>query len=539
MSIQRRVKTEEGTTIVRTSAPLTCGPGCGILAHVKDGVLLKVEPGDFPETGHLCARGMGYPQWVYHPDRLKYPMKRVGERGEGKWERVSWEEALEIVASRFKEIGQEYGSASVAWMVGGGALGALTASAVMGAAGACGGTFVLPLGMGDSAGPTGDKITYGTTLALGERYTVNFEQPALILVWGNNPAETDFFKWRRLMKAREKGARVVVIDPRFTTTASKADEYIPIKPGTDPALALGMLNVIIDRHLEDASFLKSKTVGPFLVRSDNGHFLKGKDTDSGETDKYMVWDTASGAVKTSDAPEAVSALTGEYRVEGIDCKPAFQLLADLVSEYEPDKVSAITGVPAETITRLADEYAERKPAASYRGMGLQRTFHGDHSWRAISTLAAVTGNISFDGYGGFEPNYAAFMTLGIPNLLPVLNMYEAILEGKSFPVRAVWMARHNMVNQLPDFNVVTRELLPRLEFIVTAEMFMSLSAQYSDIVLPACSFFECNDVVVPAGLGTHDYMQLQQEAIKPLHESRSDFDMLAGLVKAMGIEGFM
>ncbi|MBM3131444.1 MAG: dimethyl sulfoxide reductase subunit A, partial [Chloroflexi bacterium] len=162
MASSRKIRTAPGTRLVRTSPPLVCGSGCGILAHVKDGVLVKVEPGDFPGNSHICARGLSYPKMVYHPDRLKYPMKRVGARGEGKWERITWDEALDTIVANLKEIGEKYGPASRAWVVGGGALGSLTAASIIGIAGACGGTFILPLGIGDSAGPSGDRVSYGT-----------------------------------------------------------------------------------------------------------------------------------------------------------------------------------------------------------------------------------------------------------------------------------------------------------------------------------------------------------------------------------------
>ena len=539
MSFQRPVKEEPGEKVFRTISPFTCGPGCGILAHVKDGVVVKVEPGDFPGTSHVCARGLSYVKLAYHPDRLKYPMKRSGDRGEGKWQRISWEEALDTIALRLREIGDRYGTSSLAWMIGGGVLGTLATSAIMGFAGACQGTFILPLGIGDSAGPSGDRVSYGTSLAYGERYTVNFDKPALILVWGNNPIETDSFKWRRLRDGKERGARVVVIDPLFCTTASKADEYLQIRPGTDSALALGMMNVILGRGLQDTSFITDHTVGPLLVRSDNGLFLREKDLSPGESEKYIVWDSASNAPQAYDMPKVAPALTGVYTVKGVDCKPAFQLLVELVEQYPPQRASEITGIPADTITRLAAEYATNKPASSFRGMGCQRTFHGDLSFRAISTLAALTGNITFEGYNGFEPNFGAFMTRGVPNFLPILNMYEAILTDKPHPIKALWLARNNLVNQDPNFNKVTRELIPRLELIVVADMFMSITARYADILLPACSFFECSDVVTGAGAGTHDYMQLQQKVMEPLYESRSDFDIFASLAKRMGMGGYM
>lgn len=536
---QRGIRAAPGTKLVRTAPPFVCGPGCGIIAHVKDGVLVKTEPSDFPGNRHICARGLAYPKWVYHPERLKYPLRRAGARGEGKWERISWEEALDTIIARLQEIGERHGPASRAWVVGGGALGSLTAAAIMGMAGACGGTFILPLGIGDSAGPSGDKVSYGTLLAHGERYTVVFENPRTILVWGNNPAETDSFKWHRLTRAKARGARVIVIDPLFTPTASKADEYIPIEPGTDAAMALGMIHVILEKGLEDRAFLAKHTVAPFLVRRDTGLFLREKDLRSGGSDRYMIRDTATGQPQAFDAPGIAPALSGPCTTEGIECETAFGLLAGLVQDYPPERVSHITGVPADTIRRLAIEYATRKPAASYRGMGLQRTFHGDLTWRAITTLAAVTGNISFEGYGGFEPNFLAFMTRGVPNFLPILNLYEAILTGKPFPIKFLWMARNNFVNQVPNFNRVVGELIPRLDFIVAAEMFMSVSARYADIVLPACSFFESSDVITPGGQASNDYMQLQDKAIEPLYESKSDYAMLAALARRMGMEGFM
>jgi len=516
-----------------------CGPGCGIIAHVKDGVLVKTEPGDFPGNRHICARGLAYPKWVYHPDRLKYPLKRAGQRGEGKWERISWDEALDLIARKLNEIGAAHSPASRAWVVGGGALGSLTAAAIMGFAGACGGTFILPLGIGDSAGPSGDRVSYGTLLAHGERYTVAFEPPRTILVWGNNPAETDSFKWHRLRRAKDRGARVIVIDPIFTPTAAKADEYIPIKPGTDAALALAMIHTVLKNGLEDREFLMKHTVAPFLVRTDTGLFLREKDLQRGGKDQYLVWDTLTARPHPSPAGGGAPALSGVYALGNIECKTAFQLLAERAEEYPPEKAAHITGIPAETIERLAIEYATRKPAASYRGMGLQRTFHGDLVWRAITALAAVTGNISFEGYGGFEPNYLAFMTRGVPNFLPILNLYDAVLTGKPFPIKFLWMARNNFVNQVPNFNRVLREILPRTDFIVAAEMFMSVSAQYADIVLPACSFFECSDVITPGGQASNDHMQLQEKAIEPLYESKSDYAMLAALARRMGMTGFM
>jgi molybdopterin-containing oxidoreductase family molybdopterin binding subunit len=505
MSFARPVRKALGVKVVRTASAFDCGPACGILAHVKDGILVKVEPGDFAGTGHICARGLAALKMVYHPERLKRPMKRLGERGDGKWQEISWEEALSTIAAKLRQISDRYGSNSLAWTAD--MMGALTTSAVMGFAGACQGTFILPAGYGDSSGLCADATLYSTPMYYGESYTVQFDNPALCVVWGSNPAETECFKWRRIRDFKERGARLVVVDPRFTTTASKADEYIPIRPGTDAALALGMMNVILDRGLQDTSFMIDYTVGPFLVRSDSGMFLREKDVSLVESEKYIVWDPQRSIPRRYDVPEVAPALAGVYKVKGVDCKPAFQLLADLVRQYPPDVASEITGVSADTIARLAIEYATKKPVASFRGMGGTRgNLYGDLNFRAISTLAALTGNISFEGRASFGTNYFALMSRGIPSFMPVLQMHEAILTGKPYPIKALWMVRINLINADPDFNKMIKEIIPRLELIVVADMFMSTSAQYADIVLPACSFYECTDLLSPIGFGSHNYL---------------------------------
>jgi molybdopterin-containing oxidoreductase family molybdopterin binding subunit len=282
------------------------------------------------------------------------------------------------------------------------------------------------------------------------------------------------------------------------------------------------------------------TVGPFLVRSDSGMFLREKDVSLVESEKYIVWDPQRSIPQRYDVPEVAPALAGIYKVKGVDCKPAFQLLADLVQQYPPAVASEITGISADTITRLAIEYATKKPVASFRGMGGTRgNLYGDLNFRAISTLAALTGNISFEGRASFGTNFFALMSRGIPSFMPVLQMHEAILTGKPYPIKALWRVRINLINADPDFNKMVKEIVPRLELIVVADMFMSTSAQYADIVLPACSFYECTDLLSPIGFGSHNYLQLQQKVIEPLHESRSDFEILASLAKTMGMDGYL
>lgn len=522
--------------LVRTACPAHCGGNaCGIIAHVKNDRVVKLEPADFPDPGirRICLRGLASTQLLYHPDRLKYPLKRTGERGEGKFERISWDEALDIISTRLQEIATKHGSSAVGWVLGGPGTGTVKFGAYTRFASLFEGTRVSTWGYGDAAGPCGGIAILGSHNP--GNYLNSFENPNLNIMWGTNPAESAPFRMRPLLDAKEKGVRLVVIDPLFTVTASKADEYLGVRPGTDGALALGMMNVILKNKLHDEDFIRKYSVGPFLVQSHNGLYLREKDIISGTSDKYMVWDTSTNQTKTSDTPGAAGALEGIYTINGIQCKPAFQLLSELIEQYPPEKASAITGVPTEVIKKLAIAYAIEKPAAIHVDMGLQRTFHGDLTFRAVCTLATLTGNLISPG--SYVLNWPAFLQPDRNrnySRLGVMKMYDAIISGKPFPIKAVWFAFINFINQCANTNRIIKELVPRLEFIVDTDLFMSSTAQYSDIVLPVCTFLEHSDLIN----GPYPYLQLQQRVIEPLYECKSDVEILNGLAMRMGFERY-
>ena len=523
--------------VVRTACPAHCaGNACGILAHLKDDRVGKLEPADFPDRGlrRICLRGLSSLQMLYHPDRLKYPLKRAGERGEGKWQRISWDDALDTIAERFTEIAGEYGSRSVGFVLGGPGSGNVKFGAYTRFASLFQGTRVSAWGYGDSAGPCAATAMFGTH---GPGAFISaFREPKLNICWGTNPAESTPFMMRPLSAYKQRGVHLVVVDPVFTVTASKADEYVRIRPGTDAALALGMMNVIMQEGLQDEDFVRDYTVGPFLVRTGNGRFLRENDLSSGGSDSYMVWDAGASKAVPGDGAGASPALTGTYHVDGIECRPAFQLLVDLIEQYPPEKASEITDVSVDTIRKLALSYATNKPANIYTNNGLGRHYHGDLTFRAICTLAAITGNITVPGAGGHRRmvlNWDAFLQPDPErsySRMGILNTYPAILTEKPYPLKALWFAFTNFVNQCADSYKIINELFPRLDFIVHTALFMDDTARHADIVLPVCTFLEFSDMVG----GPSPYLQLQQKVIEPLNESRSDVTILSDLAGRLG-----
>lgn len=523
-------------TTVRTVCTPNCCNTCGLVAHVAGGRIVKVEPAPLPDPGYtrICLKGLASLERQYHPERLKHPLRRVGDRGSGRWEEISWAAALDGIAARLQDIAERHGPRSVAFVTLTGSYGLLASNAANRFASVFGGS-VPTRGtiMGDNGGNLGMLQALGRVTA---HEPEDWANSRFLILWGRNLAETYMNDFRFILEAREKGARVVAIDPRFTPTAAQCDQWIPLRPGTDTALALALMHVILREGLYDRDFLARHTVAPFLVRAGDGRFLRD------EAGEPVAWDLAVGrAVPAGEARDP--AMTGSYIVGETACAPAFQKLVDLVSGYPPERVEAITGVPAETVVGLAREYATTKPAAILLSQGAQRYFHGHQFFRAGVTLAALTGNLGVSGGGASSifiwPVHSAFDYAGFnfPEgrryaALPGMMFYDAIAEGRPWPVRAAWFIGYNFLNQAADPNRTVRELFPKLELIVVSEQFLTATAEHADFVLPVTTFYESDDLV-PA----YDnlYVQLQQKVVEPLGESRADLDVFGDLARRMGL----
>jgi molybdopterin-containing oxidoreductase family molybdopterin binding subunit len=400
-------------------------------------------------------------------------------------------------------------------------------------------------GYGDSGLPCGSRVLFGTHIPYGMLYGSLFTEsppPDVLVVWGCNPAEAQPLNiMRPIMDAKQAGALLAVVDPRFTVTASKADVYMGVKPGTDTALALAMMNVIFQKNLQDDAYILRHTNGSYLVRLDTGKFLRGKDIGAQEENEYVVWDSVSNSPKTRNASDSAPNLTGTCSVEGVECKTALQLLKDLAEEYPPERASEITGLSADIIGKLAERVGGAKTVTFVTNMGFTRTYHGDISFRAMGTLASITGNVMATFKGGHLPavlNWKPFLHANPEkpsySRLGILQLYDAVISGNPFPVKAVWFSFINFLNQCANSGKIKDEMFPNLDFIVAAELFMTPTARYADILLPVTSYLEFSDFIPHP----HPYVQLQQKAIEPLHEARSDVDIAAGLAERLGFSEY-
>jgi anaerobic selenocysteine-containing dehydrogenase len=535
-----------------------CHAGCIHLTRVKDGKIVKVERVIYPdgEEGTICLKGVAGARLPYHPDRLKYPLKRAGRRGEGKWERVTWEQALDEIADKIKRIREEYKPESVAispvWNStnpGGGIqpmLGFRLRNLLQ--------ATELNQGIPIDANPVfSSYFSFGTAGGtIADPRTLLEGNTKYMIAWGTNPAEMAVRFMKYISEAQERGAKLVDIGLVFDPTAEKADWWIPVKVGSDTALALAMISVIINEKLYDEEYVIRYTNGPFLVRTDNGKFLRESDIfHGGDPQKYVIWDMVGGQPETI-APRIYGisgfkpALLGTYKPGGIECRPAFQMLADLANQYLPEKVEEIAGVSWETIEKLAREYATTKPAAILISFGLRYKNSGN-AYRAMTTLGAITGNIGVMGGGiifgmmsqgrfnapllKFNDIPIIFPTEARAQSIPMAQSFQCMITGKPYPIKALVIYGANLLHTFPNPRRWIEEVFPNLELIVVNEIFMTATAEYADYVLPDCTVFEREDIDI--GHGGH--IVLIEKAIEPMYECRPPIYFWSELAKRLGL----
>lgn len=480
--------------VVHAACPHDCPDACGVLITVEDGRATRIQ-GDpkHPVTrGFLCAKVAKYLDRVYSPDRVLYPMRRRksapkggGRKGAGDFERVSWDAALDQICERFRRISKEFGPEAILPYSYGGTLGALNGASMDR-------RFFHRLGASQlnrtiCASAGGDALISVIGVKEGTE-PEQFRHSRYILAWGANIHGANVHLWPFIEEARRAGGKLVVIDPYRTRTAACADWYLPIHPGTDVALALGMMHVILGENLHDADFVARHTVG-------------------------------------------------------------FDELRKRAQEYPPERVAAWTGIAAADILKLAREYATCRPAAIRVNYGVQRSENGGMAMRTIAMLPCITGSwkevgggLQLSTSGGFPLDKAALertdlmqsSPLGRPaRLVNMTELGKVLTSPGSPPVKALFVYCSNPAAIAPNHNDVIRGLRRNDLFTAVHEQFFTDTTDYADVLLPATTFFEHKDLQASYG---HYYLQMSEPAIAPLGECRSNVETFRALALHMGFE---
>jgi molybdopterin guanine dinucleotide-containing S/N-oxide reductase-like protein len=481
---------------VHAACPHDCPDACGVLITIEDGRATKIEgdPAHPVTRGFLCAKVTKYLDRVYSPDRVLYPMRRkagvakgpTGAAGAARevFERITWDEALDEIAQKLRKTADQYGPESILPYSYGGTLGALNYGSMDRRFFHRLGASQLDRTICSSAG--GEGLVSVTGVKLGTE-PEQFAHARTIIAWGSNIHGNNVHLWPFIEEARHKGARLIVIDPYKTRTAKFADWYLPINPGTDIALALGMMHVIINEGLYDADYVSRYTLG-------------------------------------------------------------FDELKARVQEYTLDQVAHWTGIAAADIHKLATEYATQRPSVIRVNYGIQRSENGGMAMRAVAMLPCLVGSwkevgggLQLSTSGAFGLNKAA---LEMPELMKeslgrparIVNMVQlgSALNALENPrVHAMFVYNSNPAAVCPDHNAVVRGLKRSDLFTVVHEQFFTDTTDYADIVLPATTFFEHKELQAAYG---HYYLQVSTPSIEPLGECRSNVDLFRALAERMGFE---
>lgn len=551
-----------------------CTAHCATVATVTDGIVVRLDADfDHPNGGVLCIKGKAAPELVYHPDRLNYPLKRTRPKSDPDpgWQRVSWDEALDDIAHRLNAIRASHGARAVAL-----------------AKGTTGGTSIsdserfLSRFLNAFGSPNWVSTTHVCNWHkdTGFSYTFGVEIPTpdvarsnAFLLWGHNPSSTSLILAHDIVAARKRGMKIVAVDPRRVGIAGQADVLLQVRPGTDGALALAMIDAVIQEKLYDEVFVRQWTNGVFLLRAGTGAALTEADiSTTGSAENFVVWDELSDkpviydtSIGSFESANVRPGLSGdrEIAVNGggkIRCRPAFAALAELAERYRADASAPITSVAAEKVNAAAHLLAANRPLSMFMHNGVGQHTNATQTSRAIATLYALFGD--FDRPGGnvvfpkapvaavngkdLLPQEIAAQRIGRerkplgppakPGNCAAYDIFTAILEGRPYPVKALLNFGSNTIMSTGD-SERARAAFRAVDFAVAAELFMTPTAELCDYVLPATSFLEMSNMA--AGF-THRpkgklHLQYRPAVVAALAERRSDTWIIFELAKRIDL----
>lgn len=548
-----------------------CSCWCPTVAEVQDGVFVKVRPDlEHPLGVPLCPKGMAGPEMVYNQQRLKYPMRRTKPKGEKDpgWERITWDEALDTIATKLNEIKAKFGPESVAVArcgPGGSPMSEIWrwAHRLTNAFGSP--NFIATTHICNWHRDAAPGYTFGGPGSMGR---AEYERAGCIMMWGNDTPTTRNSFMPLIKRGLKQGAKLIVVDPRRTELAAMASLWLQVSPGTDGALALSMINVMLEEKRYDSEFVRDWTTAPFLVRSDTGNLLKASDVAAGGNPAHFVMVDKSqspgayapGTVATIEP--VVDTALGVKLLNGttVECKTAFRLLRELSAKYAPAVAEKITGVPQDKIKDAVKTLTSAKPACWYAWNGVEQNINASQTSRALCLLYALTGDYDKAGGNCIPPRFAlkpiegyelltaeqeksrlglAERPLGPAGVtsrnVRASDVYQAVLTGKPYPIKALVGFGGNIVTSGGPARIA-KEALSRLDFHVQIELFMSPAAELADIVLPAASLWESWHVGVNSHpLGKQSYVELRPAVVPPQHESWPDMKIIFKLAQKLGL----
>lgn len=535
-------------TVAYTYHPMNCGNRCSLKCTVRDGRLCHIQGNQWqgPESKFsiCCFKGMSEIQRVYSPDRIQTPLRRTGERGSGEFEAISWDEALKTIADAIKKTQKKNGKNSVLFT---------NSSSI---------DYPMPLlrtllgaqgieesGIDMAQGNGFDPVFGDAVVGIMTKEVTDWVNAKTIILVGVNPLETGLTLAQCLIDAKKAGARLIVVDPMHTATASKADQWIPIKPGNDSALYLGMATAILENKWYDEEHMRAYTNLPFLV-GDDGMLLRErevKEGDTGETNPYLVWDEKTKQAAAYNAAGVRPALEGTYEVNGKKATTAFTLYKKGQVEHTVEWASKLTGIDQDVIVELARTYAQDGPAFLNMGFGgADKYSNADVTGHAAAMLAALTGNIGKKGTG-LGIIYSFLVSEGAPALggwsLPEefamadLEMQTPLMRTNPSAARVVINHGNSLVQHLGNWTT-TKAWLDTLDLVVTIDPYFCDSANYSDIVLPGTTCFEMRDANGNVQVNKN-HVLIQQKVIEPLFDSKTDFEIEHELGVLLGFEKYL
>ncbi|MCW5976795.1 MAG: molybdopterin-dependent oxidoreductase [Bryobacteraceae bacterium] len=568
--------------VVRSTHSANCTGSCSWLVYVRDGVMIREEQAaDYPRISQDlpdynprgCQKGACFVEYVYGPQRLRSPLIRAGERGEGKWRKATWDEALTLIAEKLLDNIYNYGPDTNTYFSVIPAMSPVSFCAGSRFAHYTGGVFCSFYDWYCDL-PPGEPLTWGVQTEACE--CADWFNAKYIVLWGSNISQTRIPDAHFAFEARYNGAKLVCISPDFNSSSIHADLFLQINPGTDGALALGVARHIIDNKLYDEPYVKEQTDLPLLVDRKTGRFLRADGTE----DVFLLFDRktgrrmeAPGSMGSKQKTIALGALDPDLHYSDGDVTTVFELLRESLKPYDLPSVARTTGLALNDIERFAQEMGVRRPAMIIHGAGLNHWFHNDLINRALILLVALTGNVGKNG-GGFNhyvgqeriwPEHG-FKMYAFPegakkqrfqnttlwtyahssnkdrhlyNGKPIEWYIEESIKNGWMPLypknraqkpRAMIVWRANYLNQAKGHEHVRDSLWKDLDLIVDINYRMDTTALYSDVVLPAASYYEKSDI---NSTDCHSYIHPFNKVLDPLYDSKPDWEVFRELARKM------